>query len=325
MDLEKYKAQVGNFIKETRQAQKMSQKQLITDENGHQIISEKTLIEIEKGRKVPRPDTLSLLLSKLGKSILDVLVLFEGNEQLHFENRVWEIRSLLRENTLDKANLYYEQLEAEDWYDRKNPKVIQALLYLKGALYHELYREPDLALEALGKGLEQTRPLIFRSRAGSLKLDEAYIEATSLTKMEYLLLLNIGILYADTDELEDAVRICRIIITSITGGLVELEMRDYILSHVYYILSDSLLGLKRYQESLTISNQGIELFEKVQTAKHLGWLYFNKGIALYCLCDEATALSCFKQSQMMFEALGQQEYIDLSKNYAKENFGIEIG
>jgi len=324
MDLEKYKAQVGKFIKETRKAQNMSQKKLITDKNGHQIISEKTLIEIEKGRKAARLDTLHLLLEKLGKSMLDVLVLFEDNNQLRFENRVWEIRSLIREDKLDKANLYYEQLESEDWYDRGNPKIIQSLLYLKAVIYGDLYEEPDLSLELLQKSLKQTRPLIFCAEAGTAQLDKAYIEATVMTEKEYLLLLNIGIYHSDMQDLEVSVRICNMIITSINSELVEADMRDSVLTNVYYILSDSLLGLKRYNESLTVSNQGIKLCEKIQTTRNLGWLYFTKGAALHCIGDAAAALSCFNQSQMIFNALDQQEHIDDGKKYAKENLGIEI-
>ena len=320
MDLEKYKVEVGRFIKETRQSQKISQKRLITDENGHQIISEKTLIEIEKGRKTPRPDTLNLLLQKLNKDMLDVLFLFEDNNRLRFENRVCEIRSLINEEKCEQANLYYKQLEAEDWYDRKNPKISQALLYLKGCIYGDLYKEADLSLELFQKSLKQTRPLIFHPETGQIQLDDS----TALTKIEYILLINIGIHYGDKDEMENAVRIFNIIIASVTSDAVDIEMRDSILNQVYFLLSDGLLNLERYHDALAIINQGIALCEKTQIAQNLGYLHYNKGITLYCLGDVVAAFVCFEQSKMVFKALNQQEHIDICKNYAKMDLGIDI-
>lgn len=323
MDIEKYKSQVGTFIKQTRQAQKMSQKELITDENGNQIVSEKTLIEIEKGRKAPRPDTLNLLLRKLSKSMLDILVEFENNDHLLFENRFQEIRSLIEGHKYEQAELCYKQLEAENWYDQKNPKIIQALLHLKAVIYADLYRETDLALDLCYESLMQTQPLAFKSETVPFQLDEEYIKATVLSKREYIILINIGVSYADKNELEAAIRICNNVIVSITGRPVEIEMRDFILNYVYFLLSDCLLGLERYHESLTVINQGIELCEKNQTVMNLGYLYFNKGIVLHFLGEPEAACMCFEQSQIIYKALNQQEFIDINKNYAKETYGIE--
>ncbi|MCL2222651.1 MAG: helix-turn-helix transcriptional regulator [Oscillospiraceae bacterium] len=324
MDLEKYKAQVGRFIKKTRKSKKMSQMKLITDERGFQIVSEKTLIEIEKGRKTPRPDTLDLLLSRLGKSMLDILADFEDDDLLHFENRVQEIRSLLNAKKYEQANSCYKQLESEDWYDRGNPKISQALLYLKAIIYGDLHRDPDLSLDTLLQSLEQTRPLALRSIAGQSPLDETYIRATVFSKREYLILVNISVCYADKNELEAAIRICNLIIASITSGSVEIDMREYILNHAYFIFAVTLLELGRYNESLEASNQGIELCEKNQTVQNLGCLYFHKGLALYCLGYIVAAFSCFTQSQMVYKVLHQDENVKFNKSYAKEVFGIEI-
>ena len=43
MDIEKYKVEIGAYIKRTRKSKKMSQRELITDDDGFQIVSEKTL------------------------------------------------------------------------------------------------------------------------------------------------------------------------------------------------------------------------------------------------------------------------------------------
>jgi transcriptional regulator with XRE-family HTH domain len=324
MDIEKYKAQVGAYIKKTRKAKKMSQRELITDDDGFQIVSEKTLIEIEKGRKAARPDTLNLLLRKLDKSMVDVLAEFENDGILRFENRAWEIHSLMLGGKNEQANSEYEQLDSENWYNRDDPKTAGMLLSLKAGILGDVSNEIDLALEAIQNHLLKTHPALFKSETTLMQLDEQYIEKTTLKKSEYLKLVNISILYADKDELETTVNLLSSIIISITDGLLEASFKASVLCQIYYILSYALLESGSYEDSLVAITHGIELCEQTQNAQNLGWLHFNKGIALTMLGNKESAKDCFSRAHTIFAAFMQDEYIEDSTNYAKEEFGIEL-
>jgi len=324
MDIEKYKAQIGAYIKRTRKARKMSQRELITDDEGFQIVSEKTLIEIEKGRKAARTDTLSLLLRRLDKSMLDILAELENDDVLRFENRAWEIYSLMLAGKNEQANSEYEQLEAEYRYNQDDPKTAGMLLSLKVSILGDLSNEPDLALEAMQNYLLKTHPSLFNSGIIPMQLDEQYIEKTTLTKAEYLKLVNISVFYIDKDELEVAVSLLNSIIASITNGLLEAGFKASMLCQIYYIFSYALLEAGRHEDSLAAITRGIEFCEQTQNAQNLGWLHFNKGIALYMLSNKEDADDCFSRAHTIFAAFMQNEYIEDSLNYAREEFGIEL-
>ena len=328
MNLEKYKTQVGNFIRESRHNLGISQRKLITDEQGDTIISEKTLIEIEKGRKAPRPDTLSILLRRLGKTMADVLVLFDDDieemKREEFEARVSEISKLIDASKLAEAHASYKTLVAENWYNHEDAKVKQDLLFLKGALFFDLFDEPELGLAVLERSLKQTRPLIVQSDSGRFGLNSSYIESHALTETEYLLIINIIIHYFDTDEMLMVKDMCQTIIYSLNHNQVERHLRDDIMNHTYSLLSECLLLLGDFEGAMEIANQGIGLCVSNQSYKNLGIHHYNKGAAIYKNGDTKAAFACFHKAVAICEALDLNDQLATIIENAREDFSLTI-
>ena len=267
-----------------------------------------TIRRIEKGKVVPRLDTLEVL-SPLFKQDLTALLL---KYRLDDFSIFCEIRNTL-ETKLDKGEFHTLHIESKSlknlFISTKNPyyKILirQLILFTEAIiLYQDGYN--DKVLDMLTNSIKITTPYFDLNTYDSLVY----------SSMEVRILMNIAFTLNRLNKKEKYLEILDFCINSVDSN-----------EEIYHKLCHNLAGaytrIKDFTKALKYSDLGIKSCQENRNLNGLTLLYYSKGIAEYRL-NKDRYIESLKTSIYLCKALEQAKLENIIKDNCKEFLGIDL-
>jgi transcriptional regulator with XRE-family HTH domain len=326
MDLEKYRVEIGKFFKNRRHDMELTQLEVV-GVNDDKIMSNNALSEIEKGKRIPKRETLELLLLRLKTSYEEFEYEIYKETKVRLSNDIKEIGDLLLNYRIVEAKAMYYELQTRPYYNNQNPKNEQIFTFFEGAFLYGIDKEPHKAIKMISKGLHIRRPKIFKAYNEDNIQNEfnfKYIENTALYGIDYRMLNMIAIIMSGFKWYKEAVDLQESIIKSVKNTVININIKNEVLTAVYYNISNDLRDLKEYRKALMFCELGIDLCIKRKTTTVLGQLYSNKGEINGYLGDLKKAHYYFKLSYNQFIINKEPKLAERTKQGALKLFNLEI-
>ena len=280
MDLEKYKEEIGEFVRKARKEKGISLQQFTERYN---IVAENTLIDLEKGRKVPKQEILDLVLNAIDKDMQDVWDEVGKDIQICLNDDLSKIDTLVLAYKYKEAKIIYDKLIKDKYYDSDNPRNKQSMAYYEGVFVSKIDKKPAQALKILKEGLSRRRPGLFcliGKNGKKLNIDKINydnLKVTGLSYIDYRMLSSIANIQFELGFYEDSIELSYSIVSSLNTEQVDMFLRHRLLDLIYFNFSTHLMDVKRYEEALEICNLGIALSKKIKVTRFLADLYSNKA------------------------------------------------
>lgn len=295
----------GDKVKELRKKQKLTQERVAELIEVHVD----TIKRLESRSKLPSVNILERLSPVLKHDILDLLskcrlddfpqyediqnrleTKFSSNDFLTLDVELGELEALL---PTVKNIFFAEQIE-------------QLALLTKGVLLYKKEKKSDLALNTFVNALKVT------ARDFSLsKYKDFYYNS-----MEIRILMNIGFVYHQQDNLDEYIDIMEFCIDKVDEN-----------SAMYPKLCHNLAGTyhrtKNYEKALEYSNLGIDSCYNIKYYNLLYFLYFGKGTAEYRLGDK-NHMQSFRKAIDLCEIFQEYQLRDSMIKDCYEYFGIDL-
>ena len=317
MNFDNYRKELGAFIRKTRQEQGLSLQQLIRKKDPlRPAVSENTLRGVEDATTNAKQETITIIFDLLGKTMGDFAYALENESKVKFANDTKLINDLIRAGQYQQAKEQYLKLKEETYCNLQDTRVQQLFASYEGVFLDRLEGEQEQALNTLLKGLLLRRPELFikRKRKITLELDIAAIEKIALERVDYRMLVNIASIQFSVGQREMAVELQESVITSLNFQLILIELREEMLSWVYFNLSNHLLELGMYGRALVICQQGVDVHKKNKTSRYLGELYSNMGEVYGKKNDKKRAHNHYKLAVEQFVRDNELDKAEITKN-----------
>lgn len=294
----------GKKLEKMRRSLSLTQKEISELAN----IDAVTLRRIEKGKVVPKLDTLEILSPVFKEDLISLLVKFRFDDYSVFceiKNRIeskfdsGEFHSLNNEfkelNILlsSTKNMYYKNL-------------IRQLTLLTEAIV--LYKDNDnnKALNILIDAIKITTPKFVLNSHNSFVY----------SSMEIRILMNIAFVLNKLNHKETYLEIMKFCISAV-------DTDDEIYPKLCYNLAGAYIRNKDFQKALDFSNMGIKFCQENRNLNGLNLLYYGKGISEYKLNKEEY-IESLKISIYLCKAFGQDKLKNTIINNCKEIFSINL-
>ena len=161
MTKEVYEQALGKYIRDLREYKGWSQKEL-----GEGICSDKTIMRLERGEKLPQNYTLNEILRKLGKSTEEWLMYIEKDSKTRFDNEYEELVRLIFNKEEDEVAQRYEQLKADGeaggYYYGEEMYYRSHLACLEAWVEKNLNQDPQKACEIMERAIEKHSPQLLQ-------------------------------------------------------------------------------------------------------------------------------------------------------------------
>ena len=329
MEFNDRKKEIGAAVRKFRKEKGLSQKQLIYARGEkYPVLSENALIAIEKGKTLPKQETLDIVLSILDKTMSDLLEEIDREAKVSFNNAIENISLLVSNHKYSEANILLMSLkEDEIVYNKVDPANRQIVGFYEGVFAYKLHKDPTQALKILKEELAIRRPAVFSKKKKELdidRIDNDKLAKESLSFIDYRMLSSISNIKFDIGLYDESVEILYSVIKSLNTKLVAKSVKDNMLNMIYFNLSNNLKKLKRYSEALEVCDLGIVLCKVIKTTKTLGELYSNKGEIYGYLKDIEKAHHFYKLSCDQFIRDDEPEKLEITRNGALEVHGISV-
>ncbi len=302
---------VGALIREARERQGYSQEEVC-----HGICTASTLSRIENGQQAPGKKILESLLQRLGieNQACDIVPSRREGERYEMEQNL--IRCLARKEYAKAqkiADFLEELLKKETGREYSAPLERQYLCFAKVIIQKSRGENTETILQQLLQIIRMTMP----------KFDGVHIQSSLLTFHEISILNMIGCSYHAMGNLWDALRLM-------------FDLKEYMEKHVLngqeisekypmvlFNLS-SWLGQEGYcNDALKLCQKGIDFCIEHGKMHAFPMLLCNKACALAELGRIECCKEFFLQSIAVFQAIGQHEYAERTRKYAKA-YGISL-
>lgn len=285
---------IGEMIRTTRKNLGLSQEKV-----SEGICSVATLSRIENGERVPSKVNFDALMQRMGQSgeMYDVYL---GKNDLYIHEKKFAIRQAIIQFDFLKAEVLLDELKAyvnnENTPDKQFVEFIEIVINNKNMSNEERLRR-------LISTLKMTQP-----RYGQIKIYECL-----LTFDEITILNNIANLYYELGEYYKAIDLLFELVKFMDEKYINMEEKMRLFPMITYNLSKWLGLQKRYDESITICDMGIESCKISGRAKILCRLLYNKGWCLIKkeILDDNTKIILL---QAYYVACAMDE-IDAAKKY----------
>lgn len=284
-------ANIGKKLKDLRQYYEVSQRELAEN-----ICSQRAVSKIERGEMQPTAEILHQMAIKLG---VKISYFFEDHEAPRF-NYIQETK-----DKIDKLVRIYELEEAMKIIrqELKNPLFrkpvhLKYLLWKRAACHSKLTFEKEESLELL--------QLALNVDTGSL----------SITEEDIGIYINIGTVYMDMNEYEDAIYYFNKALVLYTK--LPVAQWETSKTKIYMNLCIVYSKAMQFEKSLEIANEGLTYIYDIESVYLLGELYYQKGVALFYMGEYKNALRCMEKSMFILKDKGQKMFYDfIEENYLR--------
>lgn len=298
---------------------------------GISLISENTLIAIENGNEKVRTKTVKLLFQAVGMD-LDTFEQFYQQKllqaQMDYETATEEIGQLIFDGHYSEAKERYDsELSKPETYERDNPLVKQQFMFYEAIFLSWLDKDGKQAIQKNVEALllTQTKEILVEDTKGvGVTLNLTYISSQSFKRTEYQLLSSYASILSKLDMLEEAILLNEALVSSLKLPLVAKELRERMLTMVYFNLSDCLVDAGRYTEAVELCEEGIAYHRKIKSWRLMGYLYTNQADAFASLGEKEKAHHLFNLAINQFENDGEQENASVVKSFTLEKYQMTL-
>lgn len=319
--MSEYNKRVGAEIRRLRKQKNISQIDLCkSDSYLGRICDRRTLIRVENGETAATPAILNKLLAALRVSPLEFAYMVDGQEMIDFQHDFSEIWEMWFNRQHEEATRLLDILKTKPYCDITNPKVKQATLLFDALELVDVKKDIIGCLNVLHKAINITSSCIFEEN----EIDFGFISNHIFTLNEYRILKLLAIVKTRLGEPEASIFLLTAMCESLCNKKVDVEVRNRLLSNVYYTLSEELINTGQYQDALSFCEKGLLFCKQINNYKVLPFLLYNEAKALFFLNDMVHAEEKFKQSYNAFLALGNEESALRTKEWAAEKYQILI-
>lgn len=293
----------GKKIKEIRKSLNLTQKKI----SESTYIDVVTIRRIEKGKVIPKFDTLEIL-SPIFKEDLIALLL-----EYRFDNYsvFYEIKNRI-ESKLDSGEFYTLHSEFKELNNllssTKNMYyknlITQLILLTESIILYNDNPKNNIVLNKLVEAIKITTP--------TFNLDD--YDSFVYSSMEIRILMNMAFVLNKLNHKQKYIEIMEFCINAV-------DTDDEIYPKLCYNLAGAYTRNKDFEKALKFSIMGIKSCQETRNLNGLSLLYYGKGIAEYKLNKEEY-IESLKTSIYLCKAFGQDKLKNTIMNNCKEVFGI---
>lgn len=294
----------GKKLEEMRMGLSLTQKEVAELAN----IDAVTLRRIEKGKVIPKIDTLEILSPIFKEDLISLLLKYRFDDYSVFYEIKNRIESKSDSGEFHTFNSEFEELNillssTKDMYYKN---LIRQLILLAEAIV--LYKDNDnnKALNILVEAIKITTPKFVLNNYNSFVY----------SPMEIRILMNIAFVLNKLNHEETYLEIMEFCINAV-------DTDDEIYPKLCHNLAGAYTRNKDFQKALDFSNRGIKFCQENRNFNGLSLLYYGKGISEYRLNKEEY-IESLKISIYLCKAFGQDKLKNTIINNCKEIFGIDL-
>lgn len=294
----------GKKLEEIRKNLNLTQKEI----SESTYINVVTIRRIEKGKVIPKFDTLEVLSPVYKEDLASLLLKYRFDDYSAF----YELKNRI-ESKLDDGKFHTLHSELKELNFllsfTKNPyykNLIAQLILLTEAI--TLYEDNNnkKALNKLIKSIRITTPTFILDKYDS------YVYSS----MEIRILMNITFVLNKLNHKKKYIEILEFCINAV-------DTDDEIYPKLCCNLAGAYTRNEDFVKAFEFSTMGIKSCQKNRNLNGLAFLYYGKGVAEYRLNKEGY-MESFKNSIYLCKAIGQDTLKDTIINNCKEVFGIDL-
>lgn len=295
----------GKKIKEIRKSLNLTQKEI----SESTYIDVVTIRRIEKGKVIPKFDTLEILSPIFKEDLIALLLEYRFDDYSVFyeiKNRIeskldggefYTLHSEFKElnNLLSSTkNMYYKNL------------ITQLILLTESIILYNDNPKNNIILNKLVEAIKITTP--------TFNLDD--YDSFVYSSMEIRILMNMAFVLNKLNHKEKYIKIMEFCINAV-------DTDDEIYPKLCYNLAGAYTRNKDFEKALKFSIMAIKSCQETRNLNGLSLLYYGKGIAEYKLNKEEY-IESLKTSLYLCKAFGQDKLKNTIINNCKEVFGIYL-
>jgi len=297
---------VGQLIKSLR-----TQKGIKQDELAQGIMDRTTLSKIERGIAMPSKTNLDALFEKLGYNPNLITNIFMTSAEIEIQNLKDELAVYLVQQRTTEAESLLAQFEKD-----------------KRFLSHPLNKQWLIQMQItneMNKGTK-TKDIIFQLHAG-LELtipnfDEKKIADYLLSVQELRLINMIANYYILNSDWKSAYEIFFSLKSNVDSRSIDLDEKGMRYPFIISNLTRTLLELHKYEEVLSICEEGIKICLETARLSVLPSISWNKVVALFELGKLKEAQDLARDVYHTYSLFQLQSEKEQFKNYAENKLGV---
>ncbi|WP_449621018.1 helix-turn-helix domain-containing protein [Robertmurraya sp. Marseille-Q9965] len=288
----------GESLKNIRKRAGLSQKELAAG-----ICSQAQISKIEKDDEIPSAIILNAISKKLG---VDMNYFFDiqQSHKIEYINSVKnEVYQLKKENNYSELLKFIQKVKQNSLFQKgENYKF---LIWHEAICIHYVEKDSLKAMGLLKKGL-QLNP--WENGKLYTEIDIQIISSLAVLQKE------LGIHEESESNFLKALELLKQL-PKLAEKSIELK--------VLFGLAQLYTDMKRFQDSLLLSQRGIKLCDELDTFYLLGHFQYQVGENLAKLGKKTDAKQAFNKSCLIFQLQDNQEYVKLVKENENELLGTQ--
>ena len=296
----------GILIKKLREAKGLTQAQLCNATN--KACSIKTLSRIENGKHTPNAYILEKLLIALGFDLINLLSHANDRHYPLFDSDFEQIWDNCVVQRIEQAITLFKELKTKPYFDITNPLTAQAAFLFEGQI-SESYTLLCYALKLTNKSIFTAQDT----------LDCKKITEQTFSVNEYRIIKLMTVTKTNNKDLLTSVAICQALVMSLADKKTDYTVRKKVLPEVLLNLSTLLIELHMYEETLTISNNGLQFCIQVGAFVLFGDFLYNKGISMHKLGYKQEATVILQKAHDIFLDQGRIAQLRRCQNFDTKN------
>lgn len=307
--MEQEQFSIGHIIKKQRELEHITQGKLCEG-----VCDPSTLSKIESGTYHPAKSLAILLLQRLGM-VTNQFYGLHRFEELEVEDLKLEIQNASMRSNYELAITLRDELDQK--YGKLSVITQQFVLWMKA---DNGYLEDGVIVKYPIE--EQFSMLLNAIRLTIPEFDLEKIEKHFLAVDEIKIILDIAIKYEETGKCRFGIEIAGQLIKYIKNQFLDVSDKSVVVPLIAYHCSRMLGNECRYEESLEVSQAGIDCCIEYCSPRFLGELLIMKSNALRHLKREEEAKDCGIRAYYILDTMKIAEQMEVAKNYLKEAFSF---
>ena len=293
---------IGDIIKDRREKIGITQEELCTG-----ICSQRTISRIETNKNVPSVFIMENLMQRLAIPITEnyyLLLNSDTDTHIRYLQQQIDYYTSNWENIKAKELLY----ELENISDKQNT-LQQQFIFSKKAIIEAL--SDNEKIEMLTKAIKYTIP----------KFDIDNINFKVISLEECKIIVNIANIYSNTDK-EKAIKIYSDLLTITKSNFSNLKDYAYINALITCCLSKFLYHVEKYNDSIYISEIGIEALIKSNKMHLMGELLLYKALSVLKIGNITEGKKLLNKSFVFMETMKSDYNLKCALEYVQKEFSF---
>ena len=293
---------IGDIIKQRREELGLTQEEVCKG-----ICTQKTMSRIETNKNIPSIFIMENIMQRLAIPIKNNYYLLLNHdiniyylqEQIDYYTSIWEN---------DKAKDLLYELEK---LSNKDDMLEQQFIFSKKAIIEDL---SDIErIQMLTESIKFTIP----------NFDIESINFKLITLEECKIIVNIANIYSNIN-MEKSIKIYSDLLNISQRNFSDLKDYAYINGLISCFLSKRLYLTEKYEDSISVSNIGIDALVKSNKSHLIGEILLYKGLSFLKLGNEIEGKKILTQSFAFMEIMKSYDDLDSARKYLKEEFNLSM-